>query len=174
MKFIQELCNLSNKKRDNISFELIKLPQYMESYTQFKHYTEKIGVNRNNGNSVEKELTPLELNSIHDSLGRGLEQSFSNYHYMINSQYKSDLMREREEYYRELKGNYEKVINDFKPDIVTVSHGTYDHFIAPFSCAISKNIRVMVVNGGCNMSYVHDPCKNPKSDPCIANAFQKS
>ena len=70
------------------------------------------------------------------------------------------LEKTRIQYAESLIQSYIDIIKRFCPDITSISHGTYDHYISLYKASNSLRIPVMVVNGGCNMAYIAKPRGN--------------
>ncbi len=160
------------------SIEIEIIPKFMWSFSNFREVEKNKKIIEESKILISKmkekdSIFKLFTNSISDSLSRGLDSSFSNFDYMINQVSARDLESHRELYAATLTNIYINILSKYQPELITTSHGNYDHYITPFIASTLKRIPTLIVNGGCNMAYVHNPNVHQLADPCIANAFKE-
>lgn len=114
---------------------------------------------------LDIEETELFENSIKDSLYRGLSNAISTLDLYVSSdsEYFECAVRMRRRYAYSLFNYYSSLIDRISPDVITLSHGNYDYYIALYLAARVRSIPVLIVNGGFNRSWLVKN-KGPISD----------
>jgi hypothetical protein len=106
--------------------------------------------------SLDAKEIYLLHNAIRDSLFRGLSTLYSPFELYVHCEdsYFQNAFHHRLRYATALFGYYRDLIQSLKPDLVTLSHGNYDYYIALYLAARCSNIPVLIVHGGFNRSWL--------------------
>jgi hypothetical protein len=95
-------------------------------------------------------------NSVRDSLYRGLSTLYSSLdlYVHIEGAYFQKAFQHRLRYASALFSYYRDLVLSYEPDLVTISHGNYDYYIALYLAARCNNTPVLLVHGGFNRSWL--------------------
>jgi hypothetical protein len=95
-------------------------------------------------------------NSVRDSINRGLSRFISTLDFYLDSEseYSRALFYQRRSYALCLLDYYLSLIDIVSPDIISISHGNYDYYVALYIAARLRRIPVLIVQGGFNRSWL--------------------
>ena len=161
---LQEICGLE--------LELIDTPEYFNYPSSSKNFSGDEHCIAEFETSLMSNLKALQLlrASSRDSVSRGLDQQVDTLRSFIDSGYRQDVEKLRYTYSINLGDYYSRILSEVAPDIVCISHGNYDFYVALYLAAFFKSIPTLVSNGGHLCSYVTST--DQITDPGIASSYQ--
>ena len=155
-----------------LELELIVTPEHFNHPSSAEYFSANDHCIAEFEASLISNIKALQLlrASSRDSVSRALDQNVDRLRSIIDAEYRQNVEKLRYTYSIELGEYYSRILSEVAPDMVCISHGNYDFYVALYLAAFFKSTPTLVSNGGHLCSYVTST--NQITDPGIASSDQ--